>query len=135
MATREIALRSGERFDSDSLGPPVSSFGFAVAAHPADPQIAWFVPAEAEQRRIPVGAALAVTRTSDGGKSFEVLRNGLPQRHCYDLVYRHGLAVADDGRTLLMGSTSGGVWLSEDAGDHWQTVSTTMPPVYAVCFA
>jgi hypothetical protein len=34
-----------------------------------------------------------------------------------------------------MGSTSGGVWLSSDGGDHWQTVSTTMPPVYAVCFA
>jgi hypothetical protein len=116
-------------------GAPLSSFGFAVAAHPTDPQTAWFVPAEADQRRIPVGAALAVTRTSDGGSSFSELRDGLPQRHCYDLVYRHGLAVAGDGRTLLMGSTSGGVWVSDDCGDHWQTVSTTMPPVYAVCFA
>jgi hypothetical protein len=86
------------------------------------------------QRRDPGSAALAVTRTSDGGNSFCELRNGLPQRHCYDLVYRHGLAVADDGRGLLMGSTSGGVWVSTDAGDSWQTVSTTMPPVYAVCF-
>lgn len=39
------------------------------------------------------------------GKTFSVLRGGLPQQHCYDLVYRHGQAVADDGRTLLMGST------------------------------
>jgi photosystem II stability/assembly factor-like uncharacterized protein len=113
----------------------VSSFGFAVAVHPRDPDTAWFVPAEADQRRIPVGAALVVTRTTDGGKSFTELRAGLPQQHCYDLVYRHGLALADDCRTLLMGSTSGGVWLSSDGGDHWQTVSTTMPPVYAVCFA
>jgi hypothetical protein len=75
-----------------------------------------------------------VTRTRDGGMSFEVLRDGLPQDHCYDLVYRHGLAVDGDARTLLMASTSGGVWMSEDAGDHWRTVSTTMPPVYAVCF-
>ncbi|MDB5906727.1 MAG: sialidase [Massilia sp.] len=115
-------------------GAPVSNFGFAVAAHPQDPDTAWFAPAEADQRRIPVGAALAVTRTRDGGKSFEVLRDGLPQDHCYDLVYRHGLAVDGDARTLLMASTSGGVWMSEDAGDHWRTVSTTMPPVYAVCF-
>ncbi|MDB5932866.1 MAG: sialidase [Massilia sp.] len=113
----------------------VSSFGFAVAAHPTDPDTAWFVPAEADQRRIPVGAALAVTRTTDGGRSFTELRNGLPQQHCYDLVYRHGLAVDADGRTLLMGSTTGGVWISADGGEHWQTVSTTMPPVYAVCFA
>ena len=113
----------------------ISSFGFAVAVHPREPDTAWFVPAEADQRRIPVGAALVVTRTTDGGKTFSELRAGLPQRHCYDLVYRHGLALADDGRTLLMGSTSGGVWLSADGGDRWQTVSTTMPPVYAVCFA
>jgi photosystem II stability/assembly factor-like uncharacterized protein len=113
---------------------PLSRFGFAVAAHPGDPGTAWFAPAEADQRRIPVGAALAVTRTRDGGQTFEVLREGLPQQHCYDLVYRHGLAVDDDARTLLMGSTSGGVWMSDDGGDRWRTVSTTMPPVYAVCF-
>jgi hypothetical protein len=124
----------GRRWD-EVKGAPVSSFGFAVAVHPEDGDTAWFVPAEADQRRIPVGAALAVTRTTDGGNSFEVLRHGLPQQHCYDLVYRHGLAVDAGGRSLLMGSTTGGVWTSGDGGDSWQTLSTSMPPVYAVCFA
>ncbi|MEJ7807261.1 MAG: exo-alpha-sialidase, partial [Telluria sp.] len=95
---------------------------------------AWFAPAEADQRRIPVDTALAVTRTRDGGRSFDVLRTGLPQQQCYDLVYRHGLAVSADGSSLLMASTTGGVWASTDGGDSWQTVSLTMPPVYAVCF-
>jgi hypothetical protein len=49
-------------------------------------------------------------------------------------VYRHGLAVADDGKTLLMASTTGGAWLSTNGGEHWQTISTTLPPVYAVRF-
>jgi photosystem II stability/assembly factor-like uncharacterized protein len=114
---------------------PVSSFGFAVAVHPHDGNTAWFAPAEADQRRIPVAAAMAVTRTSDGGQSFSVLREGLPQEQCYDLVYRHGLAVSSDGNSLLMASTTGGVWLSDDAGARWQTVSNNMPPVAAVCFA
>ncbi|WP_211474385.1 WD40/YVTN/BNR-like repeat-containing protein [Collimonas humicola] len=113
---------------------PLSNFGFAVAVHPNDGDTAWFVPAVADQTRIPVDAALAVTRTVDGGKSFSVLRTGLPQQHCYDLIYRHGLAVADDGRTLLMASTTGGVWLSENGGDSWRTISSSMPPAYAVCF-
>ena len=113
---------------------PVSHFGFAVAVHPRDGNTAWFVPAEADQRRIPVDTAMAVTRTGDGGSSFGVLRDGLPQQQCYDLVYRHGLAVSGDGNSLLMGSTTGGVWYSGDAGAHWHTFSTTMPPVYAVCF-
>ncbi|TFW30703.1 WD40/YVTN/BNR-like repeat-containing protein [Massilia horti] len=123
----------GHRWE-EITAPALSHFGFAVAAHPTDPNTAWFVPAQADQRRVPVDAALAVTRTVDGGRTFEVLREGLPQEHCYDLIYRHALAVAGDGRTLLMGSTTGGVWLSENGGDSWQTISTSLPPVYAVRF-
>jgi photosystem II stability/assembly factor-like uncharacterized protein len=115
-------------------GAPVSSFGFAVAVHPHDADTTWFVPAEADQRRVPVQGALAVNRTRDGGRTWETLRDGLPQQHAYDLVYRHGLAAADDGRSLLMGSTTGGLWASADAGDHWQAVSHPLPPIFAVRF-
>ncbi|MBB3196208.1 WD40/YVTN/BNR-like repeat-containing protein [Roseateles terrae] len=116
------------------IKPPVSGFGFAVAAHAADPLTAWFVPAVKDERRLPVDGALAVNRTRDGGETFETLRSGLPQQHCYDLVYRHGLAAHADGRRLMMGSTTGNVWASGDAGDHWRNVSHTLPPVYCVRF-
>jgi hypothetical protein len=113
---------------------PVSNFGFAVAVHPRDADTAWFAPAQADQCRVPVGAAMCVNRTRDGGKTFETLREGLPQQHAYHLVYRHGLAVADDGVSLLMASTSGGLWASADGGDSWQTVSHALPPAVAVRF-
>jgi hypothetical protein len=116
------------------LKAPLSSFGFAVAVHPQDADTAWFAPAVKDETRVPVGAALAVTRTRDGGRSFETLREGLPQQHCYDLVYRHGLDVAADGRSLLMGSTTGGLWASFDAGERWQTVSLNLPPIHAIRF-
>lgn len=113
---------------------PLSNFGFAVAAHPADPLTAWFVPGVADQQRVPVGAALAVQRTRDGGRSMEVWREGLPQTHCYDLVYRHGLAVAADGQHLLMASTTGRLWASRDGGQTWASTLAHLPPVYAVRF-
>jgi photosystem II stability/assembly factor-like uncharacterized protein len=113
---------------------PLSNFGFAVAVHPSDADTAWFVPGVADQQRIPVGAALAVNRTRDGGRSFETLRSGLPQVQCYDLVYRHGLAVAGDGRTLMMGSTTGGLWASSDGGEQWAAVDAHLPPIHAVRF-
>lgn len=116
------------------LHAPLSSFGFAVAAHPVDPQTAWFVPAVKDQCRVPVDRALAVNRTRDGGASFDTLRIGLPQHDCYDLVYRHSLAVGDDGTNLMMGSTTGGVWASDDGGDHWATLPARLPPIYAVRF-
>ncbi|MGH7061149.1 MAG: WD40/YVTN/BNR-like repeat-containing protein, partial [Stellaceae bacterium] len=112
-----------------------SKFGFAVAAHPHDPDIAWFVPAVKDERRIPSDGALVVARTRDGGASFEILRNGLPQRHAYDLVWRHALAVDETGDRLAFGSTSGGLWVSEDGGDSWTMPEMRLPPIAAVRFA
>ncbi len=127
--------RSGDNAASwQRIEAPLSSFGFAVAVHPQHADTAWFVPAVKDERRVPVDGALVVNRTRDGGRSFETLRSGLPQRHCYDLVYRHGLAVAEDGQRLLMGSTTGNLWASGDGGEHWDTVSTNLPPIFAVRF-
>lgn len=111
-----------------------SSFGFAVAVHPEDPDTAWFVPAVKDEQRIPVDGKLVVTRTRDGGRSFDVLDEGLPAAHAYDLVYRHALAVCPEGKRLAFGSTTGSLWISEDQGDHWQAVSHHLPPISCVHF-
>jgi photosystem II stability/assembly factor-like uncharacterized protein len=113
---------------------PVSSFGFGVAVHPRDPKTAWFVPGISDQKRIPVDGKFVVTRTRDGGETFEVLRKGLPDHPAYDLVYRHGFEVSADGDALVIGSTTGHVWISEDQGDSWQIAATHLPPVYCTRF-
>lgn len=112
-----------------------STFGFAVAAHPTDPQTAWFVPGVKDVQRVAVDGKLAVTRTRDGGKSFQVLTAGLPQSYAYDLVYRHCLDVDGSGDRLMFGSTTGNLFASDDGGDHWQAVSHHLPPVHCVRFA
>ncbi len=114
---------------------PPSAFGFAVAVHPQDGDTAWFVPAIKDERRIPVDGKVVVTRTRDGGRSFEVLRDGLPQEHAYDLTFRHALDIDASGDRLAFGSTTGSLWVSEDQGDRWQCVSAHLPPVYCVRFA
>jgi hypothetical protein len=112
-----------------------SSFGFGVVVHPKDPDTAWFVPGIKDEKRYPVNGKLVVTRTRDGGKSFDVLDKGLPGSPAYDIVFRHALAGDDTGDRLAFGSTTGNLWVSEDQGDSWQTVSSTLPPVHAVRFA
>lgn len=113
---------------------PPASFGFAVAVHPTDPDTAWFVPATKDEHRFPVDARLVVTRTRDAGKHFDVLHQGLPNEPAYDLIYRHALDVASDGERLAFGSTTGSLWVSEDQGDSWQTVSEHLPPVLCARF-
>ena len=111
-----------------------SSFGFAVAVHPEDGNTAWFVPGVKDEHRLPPAGQLVVSRTRDGGETFDVLRNGLPQDHAYDIVYRHALALDKTGDRLAFGSTTGGLWVSEDQGDGWTCVSHTLPPIHAVTF-
>jgi photosystem II stability/assembly factor-like uncharacterized protein len=115
--------------------PAPSGFGFAVVAHPVDPERAWFVPAHSDAQRMPVDGQMVVTETRDGGRSFQSLAYGLPPRDAYHLVYRHGLACTADGRMLAMGSTTGGLWFSDDEGALWHCLSRDLPPIAQVRFA
>ena len=111
-----------------------SVFGFAVASHPHDPDTAWFVPAVKDEQRYACEGRVVVNRTRDGGRTFETITRGLPQEYAYDLVYRHALDVDETGDQLAFGSTTGSLWMSEDSGSSWRTVSSNLPPIYAVRF-
>lgn len=119
---------------SEVSNVPPSVFGFAVAVHPKRPETAWFVPAVKDECRVPVNGEFVVTRTRDGGQTFDVLRTGLPAAPAYDIVYRHGLAVDATGSRLAVGSTTGGFWTSDDEGDSWVALPARLPPVHAVSF-
>ncbi len=128
-----VSSDEGKRFDEIS-GVEPSTFGFPVVVHPNEPDTAWFVPEIKDEKRIPRDGRLVVTRTRDGGKSFEVLTKGLPQGHAYDVVYRHALAIDGTGDRLAFGSTTGGLWVSEDQGESWSGITHTLPPIHAVRF-
>lgn len=111
-----------------------SKFGFAVVVHPREPNTAWFVPGVKDECRVPVGGKLVVTRTRDGGQTFESLTSGLPQEHCYDIVFRHALDIDSSGQQLVMGSSTGSLWISEDGGDSWDCVTNYLPQIYCARF-
>ena len=108
-------------------------FGFPVAADGKDGKTAWVVPAKSDQDRMAIDGGLFVGRTQDGGESWEQLREGLPQENTYDTVYRHALDAS--GKRLAFGSTSGNLYISEDAGESWQSAGHNFPQIYSVRFA
>ncbi|MFD2184950.1 hypothetical protein [Rhodoplanes azumiensis] len=79
---------------------------------------------------LPEAEQLARERVADE----DLLTEGLPYKHAYDVVDRHALALDDTGERLVFGSTTGGLWVSEDQGDGSAGISHTLPSVCAVRF-
>lgn len=107
-------------------------FGFAIAVAEDNTEQAWVVPAVSDEVRVAVDQALCVCRTDDGGQSWTDFRNGLPQRDCYDIVFRHALDVYGD--TLCFGTTTGNLFISYDKGETWSCVNSSLPMIYSVAF-
>ena len=57
------------------------------------------------------------------------------EQQAYDIVFRHGLDVDETGERLILGSSTGSLWISENGGDSWDTVSTHLPQIYCVRFS
>src|SRR3546814_17754223 len=93
----------------------------------SDLRTAWFVPAVKDACRVPVEGRFVVTRTRDGGASFETLGEGLPQDAAYALVYRHALDVDAAGKSLAMGPTTAALWIGRKGGAAWALLSSQPP--------
>ncbi len=107
-----------------------ANFGFAVAVDERNPEKAWVVPGESDGVRVAVDLALCVCRTDDGGKTWKDYRAGLPQDNCFDITYRHALAI--DGGELVFGTTTGKVYHSVDQGISWSPIAGNLPIIYSV---
>jgi len=116
---------------SQPEGP--ARFGFAIAVADDDPNQAWVAPADSDMVRTAIKGALCICRTDDGGKSWKEYRKGLPQQNCFDIVYRHALAVSGDA--LVFGTTTGNLFYSPDRGESWQPLNNYLPMIYSVQFA
>jgi photosystem II stability/assembly factor-like uncharacterized protein len=107
-------------------------FGFPVVTDAKDGMTAWVVPGKADMQRMAIDGRLFVSRTEDGGDSWQELREGLPQENAYDVVYRHAIGISGD--RLAFGSTTGNLYVSENRGERWSTVANNLPPIYSVRF-
>ena len=122
--------RSDDRGDTwerlDGNGLP-SSFGFPIALDPGDPDVAYVVPEEGGENRVTAGGRLGVYRTSDGGSTWELHADGLPEQ-AWSVVLREGMSWDEQGPVL--GTQAGSVWALENG--HWAELARDLPPILSV---
>ncbi len=127
------STNGGEAWENVSDKNGIAHYGFALAIDRQNANRAWVIPAISDEERIAHNLALCVCRTEDGGRSWETLRNGLPQDYCFDIVFRHSLSINNE--KLVFGTTTGNVYLSEDYGENWNCLSHHLARVESIVFA
>jgi len=103
--------------------------GFGLALDPDDPDVAYVIPEESQEYHYTTEGRLGVYRTGDGGASWELSANGLPER-AWAAVLREGFAYDDGG--LYFGTQSGSVWTSEHGDGQWIEAARDLPPILSV---
>ena len=73
-------------------------------------------------------AGARISRSTDGGRTWEILRNGLPDR-MQASIEAFCLEEAAGSSALFAGTTAGEVWCSEDLGERWNVIATGLPPI------
>ena len=112
-----------------------SEFGFPIAIDRQHPDTVFTV-VETDHRHN-FGDRFTIYRTRDGGESWEPLTNGLPTGPGVSLgVLRHGMTSDTlDPCGVYVGTNTGQLFASRDAGDSWEMVADYLPPIYSVTAA
>lgn len=110
-----------------------SDFGFAMTMHPHEPDTVYIIPIQSDMVRVAPEEKLRVYRTRNGGRSWEALTRGLPQRRAYDIVLRDALTTDSlDPAGIYFGTRNGKLYASKDSGASWHVAIDGLPSITCV---
>ena len=101
-----------------------------LVLHPRNPDLvfvaaAQYGPGSWRETRF---AGSRISRSTDGGRTWEPLRNGLPDR--LQTAFE-AMCLEDWGESfsIFAATATGEVWCSEDGGVHWSEIATGLAPI------
>ncbi len=122
----------GDSWTDIANGVP-SDFGFAMDVDPNNPGSFFIVPLESDEFRCTPEGKLRVYRTNADGNSWQALSRGLPQENALETVLRDGLATDTLNPTgVYFGTRNGKLYGSRDAGESWNAIQESLPPVVSI---
>jgi hypothetical protein len=113
----------------------VGDVGFGIVTHPRDANVAWVLPMDGTDvwpRTSPSGSP-ALYRTSNGGKTWRRMDEGLPKEQAWWTVKRQALSRDSEKSVgIYFGTTSGELWMSRNEGKQFKNVARHLPEIYSV---
>lgn len=123
------SLDAGKTWERHEDGLP-SWFGFVMWRDDASGRL-FTQNLHSDGERLPVDGRFVIARSHDDGESWQPSGDAWPEAPTYTQVLR-GAVDGDNDGTVAMGTTSGTVWVTDDAGDTWQRLPHTFPRITAV---
>jgi photosystem II stability/assembly factor-like uncharacterized protein len=112
-----------------------SRFGFPIGVDYNDPKRVFVAPEVSGAVRLPPGGRFLVWASDDQGRTWEAMGNGLPKRSYYG-VYREGMDTdEEDPCGVYVGTSTGQLLFSRNAGRAWTLVADGLPPILSVSAA
>ena len=110
----------------DDIGGYPDGFVF----HPSDPKLMFMTAAHDAPGtwRTSHFAGARISRSKDGGRSWEILKNGLPDR-LQASIEAFCLEEAGNATAIYAATTAGEVICSDDLGDSWRVIVKGLPPI------
>ena len=129
----------GSEWEDITQGLP-SQFGFVLGLHSQDPDTIYVLPEDqvlgedvGGGLRYVTGAMFRVFRSRNGGREWQPLTRGLPQKDAYLHVLREGMATDSlDPCGIYVGTTTGQIYYSRDGGDNWELLLDHLPPILSL---
>lgn len=114
------------------LTTPETDIGYpdALLSHPQREGLLFMAGAKDNPRkwRETHRAESGIARSRDGGESWELLGNGLPE-HSRGNIEAMSMELYDDTFSLFAGTTDGDIFCSEDEGESWAKIAQDLPAI------
>lgn len=126
-----VTLDGGETFEQWISRPSeIGNYPDGLVLHPRQPDL-MFISASQHGPgawRNTHFAGARISRSKDGGRTWEILQNGLPDQMQASI---EALCIEDAGETVSVfaATTAGDVYCSDDAGDHWSRIASGLAPI------
>ena len=94
--------------------------------------MAYVVPNGDGENRVTADGRLGVYKTTDGGQSWKLASNGLPEQAWASRAAREHDVRRLDPSGVYLGTQSGSVFVSPNEGGEWIEAASQLPPILSV---